>query len=189
MVLGEEPMHFPASVHTSPQARKACEDAGIFDPETNWWWSHNNGYNQWHIDALTVDASKMLGGMSIMWDCKSGQQPPVLESDAINASPGALPQVQVFLVAHPKHGTLAFYPHLACKGGKKDSWVGFEYWTANLTPAQAQLLKDNNYYMQPSAETPENLERVQKQPLDEIDPSLFVVRAQSSTYFCTCRMT
>lgn len=179
MVLGKIPMEFSKTLHEEyGPARRACTEALIFEKE--FYWSHANGYDQWFIDALSVDASKVLSGRTILWDCKSGLQPPVHESDVVNASPGSTPVVQVFLLSHAQHGTLAIYPHLSNHGGKKDAWDDFDFWTKWLTQEEHDFIKEQDYYIQPQARDKASPEALQRMQGDEFDPKLFLVRLCAS---------
>lgn len=187
IILGQLPMEFADGIHTEYElARRYCKEALIFDQP--FFWAHENGFDQWFLDAGTLDVSKVLNGMTILWDCRSGMAPPVHESDLVNSAPGSTPLVQVFLLTHSKLGTFAVYPHLSNKGGKAGAWDDFEFWTDGLTPEQLQFLKDKDYFIQDKARkkaSPEVLERMR----GDFDPKLFLVRYSHSAAIPTTPRT
>lgn len=141
-------MTFNKGIHTAPQAIDACHEAGIF--EKDWFWQHENALEQWHGDALTIMASKVLLGKTILWDSSTGKNAPVHESRAVNPSPGTIPQLQAYLFTHAQHGTHIFVPINGCKGGKKGANDDVEVWTSALTQEDITFLKeDMDYYVQP----------------------------------------
>lgn len=175
IILGKRPMEFASGIHKDyAKAYRVCKEALIFDRP--FYWSHDNGYDQWHVDATTVDASKVLHSMTILWDCRSGSAPPVHESDLVNAGPGTTPLVQVFLVTHSKLGTFAVYPHLSCRGGKEGAWEDSIVWTDFLTQEELQFVKDNSYYIQEAAKEKVGPEVLARMRTAKFDPKLFLVR-------------
>lgn len=164
MALGELPMKFEPSIHKDLRyGRRACWKAGV-ESGKDFFWKHENAYRQWHIDALSIDWSRMLGRQTGLFPRGSDTQQPVCESSVHNASPGSVPVVQVFIAAHVEHGVLAFYPMLSSKGGPKGAFEGFSWWCSNLDEASERLLRDMGHYNQPEvvADLPEAVLKAMK---------------------------
>lgn len=74
-VLGQQPITYPPFYKQGP-----CAEAWSFvcDPGYQMFWKPELGQNQWWIDALTVDPSKLLEDMKGLWE--HGTPQPVQES-------------------------------------------------------------------------------------------------------------
>lgn len=193
-ILGETHVHFESGIHTDPVAYEACREAGIFDKGYKYYWKHENGFNQWFIDGLTIEATRMLSGKTVLWDSSCGKGAPVHESDVVNASPGDLPQVYAFLASHAEFGTVLFLPRLSCKGGDDDAWDGVEFYTAHISEEEKELVKDMQMYLQPGTTTHKEHDKaavdahraaVLAERLGNINPKLFLVRPVHSMCCCT----
>jgi len=154
-VLGQKPVQFKAccaktadlaAASAAQAASQASTSAAA--PSQEYMWDPQNGYDQWWIDALTVDPSQMLENMSGLW--VHGEPQPVTSTKLGNASIGSLPKVMVYLVCHAKFGTHAFFPYHGAKhgGDAKDGegkmYDGFQYWYSELTPEQREQLKGSS---------------------------------------------
>ena len=123
-----------------------------------------------------------------MWE--QGRPQPVCSTPLENASVGSLPAVMVYLAAHEKHGTHAFFPYHGAKHGsvcdmdtgEKFLFKGFEYWFDSLTTAQKNQIRDLGYFNMPSAikkfeeenkDNPAELEAFREGPFN---PRWFMVR-------------
>lgn len=194
-------MEFIDSVHKAPEARDACVAALIEHPALKFYWKPENGLKQWFIDGFSIDATKVLQHKTVLWDSSCGATAPVHESDAVNASPGDLPELYAFMATHAEYGTVLFLPVLNCRGGKKGAWDDVKFWTANLSEDEVKFLKeDMAYYLQPDAWTkgdPDALKAVQDDiaagKFDSINAKLFLVRTPAahcqSMYLHTCCRT
>lgn len=118
-------------------------------------WKPANGYEQWWVDALTVDPSHMLGGTGL-WE--HGRPQPASCTPLENASVGSLPAIMVYLVAHPEFGTHAFFPYHGAKHGSvcdkatgaKALYQGFDYWYTGVPEAVLKLIVKLGYCNKPS---------------------------------------
>lgn len=142
MVLGGEPVEFPEYYRSS-----ICAGAWehLFAADVKYMWAHQNGFNQWWVDELTIDPSKLVMDEE-GYPLKDELKDVVLESDMINASIGSVPSTQVILCMHAVHGTLAFIPALGMKRGRKDAQEGVTLWLDNLTEADQEKLKQRKWY-------------------------------------------
>ena len=65
----------------------------IWERDLVYVWAHDNGYQQWWIDALTVDPSKLVEDeVGIV---EAGMEPFIVETDLANAAMGSVPLMQV----------------------------------------------------------------------------------------------
>lgn len=183
-ILGEEEVTFPA-YYADPECNAACNLYGIIGADGKvkqghgYMWRHDNWHDVWSIDAFTLDPSRELSSLSVVYS--AGLEPPVKEMRTANASPGDVPKVQVFLAAHPKHGIFAIYPNRSCRGGPQGAWDGYETWVDKLRPEEAEFIKANSYYNYPDVLkklTPEERRSMQE---EDFDAENFLVR------FCYCR--
>ena len=142
-VLGLEPVQFP-KFYAQEDAAKRCFAAGY-----RYFWRPQNRWNQWHLDAFSIDPRVLSDdprGIAF-----AGSPFPFIEADALNASVGRTPVMMFYLAAHADHGTRVFFPYTGAKAGKKAAYVGYEYWTDKLTPDQVTQLKAMAYYNPPAA--------------------------------------
>lgn len=151
-------------------------------------WQPTNGEDQWWIDAFTVDPSKMLEGMTGLWE--TGIPQPVTRTRLENASVGTLPNITVYIAVHPTHGTHAFYPYHGAKGGGADKaadakmYGGFKFWFSEMTAGQLGDIVEHQYCNQPAGVTAfydkssaEEQEIFEAAPADqsEFQPTYFMV--------------
>lgn len=121
--------------------------------DTAYMWDRVNGRDQWWIDAFTVDPTKMLEGMTGLWE--TGIPQPVIRTRLENASVGTLPNITVYIAVHPQHGTHAFYPYHGAKGGGGDKtgdgkmYEGFKFWFSEMTAGQLGDVVQHQYCNQP----------------------------------------
>lgn len=180
-VLGQQPVVFP----------ECYKDAWLqglykhlFNEDYNFMWKHENGFDQWWIDALTVDPHKMLEGMSGLWE--HGRPQPVTTTYLQNASPGSLPSVMVYLAVHPKFGTHAFYPYHGAKGGGAvktgagKTFDGFKFWFSDMKPAEVAQIVSKQYCNQPDGVTKfmkhaSELDKKAFAAVDGFNPDYFMV--------------
>lgn len=158
-ILGRMDVEFPSFLKEACKGRfkyllSQKRGRGAATPGRRHRWKHENGFKQWWCDAFTVDPSHMMGGEGL-WE---HGQPQVVTSTALeNASVGSLPSVMVYLVAHPTHGTHAFYPyhgakHGAVKGnGQKTLFKDFEYWYSSLPAEVLAQIVELNYFNHPKS--------------------------------------
>lgn len=158
-MLGRKPVQFKAcSAKAADLAARAAAQAAAqastsaaarHPPPQEYMWNPENGYDQWWIDALTVEPSKLLENMHGLW--VHGEPQPVTSTKLGNASIGSLPKVLVYLVCHATFGTHAFFPYHGAKHGGDDKdgegkmYDGFQYWYSELTPEQRDQLKDTAF--------------------------------------------
>lgn len=82
-----------------------CRDAAayVLNEGFKFRWHHRYGYQQWHLDGMTVDPKKLLEDESGIW--MPGLEQCVIQSDLTNAGLGTVPSVQVYIAAHCQYGT------------------------------------------------------------------------------------
>lgn len=181
-MLGLVPVVFPAGYH-APWLQGVCQH---LIGKKDYFWDHSNGFNQWWIDAFTVDPQKLLNGMSGLWE--HGRPQPVVKTDIENASPGKLPTVMVYIAVHPKFGTHAFFPYHGAKGGAADKdgpgmmFEGFKYWYSDLKPEVHAKIISQEYCNQPGGvqrfmKAASSNEQKAFAAQGKLNPRFFMVRA------------
>lgn len=147
MVIGLEPVEF-----NSYYQKDVCAGAWdyLFAGDIRYMWAHENGFNQWWIDELTIDPQKLITDEE-GYPLKAELKDVVLESDMVNASIGSVPSTQVILCMHAEHGCMAFFPALGLKRGRQDSQQGVSVWLDNLSAEDQEKIKQRTWYCHPDA--------------------------------------
>lgn len=149
-ILGNTPVVFPDGY------AGICENVYnyIYDKDKyKYMWEHKRGYNQWWIDALSVDPSKLLTDVTGLWEL--GTPHPISNTKLENANIGTLPNIQVYIAVHAVHGTHAFFSwHGAKHGGldkdgKKTLYKEFNYWFDDLTEQEKRDIVAAGYCNSP----------------------------------------
>jgi hypothetical protein len=147
-VLGDIPVEFPLCY------QEAWLQGEYMNLPDDYYWDPKNGKEQWWIDALTVDPSKMLEGMTGLWE--HGVPQPVTRTRLENASVGTLPIISVYIAVHPEHGTHVFFPYHGAKGGGGDKdaedrmYGGFKFWYSEFSHEQLIDIVEHQYCNQPA---------------------------------------
>lgn len=186
-VLGRKAVQFP-DLYANKEYLKGMF-SNLFGPTRQvYHWEHSKGYKQWWIDALTVEPTKLLHGMTGLWE--HGIEQPVCVTDLENASIGTLPTVSVYIAVHAEHGTHAFYPHFGAKGGGKNRdaegkvYDGFKYWHSDLPLETLQEIAALKYCNHPKAVQAFEAHATEEQKLafhhvpttrEEFNPDYFMV--------------
>ena len=97
MVLGNTPVDwsrfgkFDEQGQAGEQLRRALWH--MWERDLVYTWAHDNSYQQWWVDALTIDPSKLLEDeVGIV---EAGMEPILVEADLANAAMGSVPLMQV----------------------------------------------------------------------------------------------
>lgn len=105
-VLGQIPVEWGTTYDNKEIAAAMRE---VWTHDLVYTWCHDNGYDQWWIDALTIDPSQLVEdeeGIGM-----PGMEKLVIENDLVNASVGSVPIMQVPASNHAivqAHGILIF---------------------------------------------------------------------------------
>lgn len=100
MVLNLRDVEF-AKYYNDPICRDAV--GYVLEASFKFRWHHRYGFEQWWLDAFTVDPHKLLQDESGLW--MPGLEQHVVQTDLKNAGLGTVPSVQVYIAVHSKHGT------------------------------------------------------------------------------------
>lgn len=123
----------------------------INDPDYQYYWNPDNIFDQWQIDAFSVDPHDLVADLKAIGI--TGRPMRVQQHAIMNKPVGALPKMLVYIAVHPEHGTRVFYPYTGARGGQKkhDTYQGYEYWCSDLQPWQKTQLVQFMHYNQTSA--------------------------------------
>lgn len=163
-----------------------CQDqmwAHVTQPSYHIRWSPEWRQEQWWLDALTVDPSKLIMDIKGLWE--HGIPQPVTSTKLENASIGTLPKVLVCIAVHQKFGTHIWFPYHGARHGPQDKegegkmYEGFKYWFDDLPEHEKLKIIQHGYYNHPKGleEFRKIASNSQQNALESetFDPSFFMV--------------
>lgn len=125
-------------------ARQKRAPVGQEPDQRLYWDAAYNGFNQFYLDGLTVDARNAAKRAKVL--AVKGKPVPIKYNNISTAAVGGAPVVMAYISTHAIAGCTSTCPRTGAKGGLQGSLDDFECWYDTIPLDHQRQILDFDYY-------------------------------------------